>query len=65
MNEQAYANIIGADKLPAGARFLFALNAKANRTGSPIFAGIDRDEKARRRAKNKVARQSRRVNRGR
>lgn len=46
-------------------KMLFALNARATRTGAPIFSGIDPADKARNRAAGKVARHSRRANRGR
>lgn len=44
-------------------KFLLALNAKATRTGSPVFAGIPFVTKQRRRAAGKVAKASRKVNR--
>jgi hypothetical protein len=55
------ATLFGAMDLPS--KFLLALNAKANRTGTPVFAGVDPVEKARRRAAGKVAKAQRKVNR--
>lgn len=49
--------------LTEGAKFLLALNAKAARTGSPVFAGVGLVEKARRRAAGRVAKASRKANR--
>lgn len=49
--------------LTHGAKFLLALNAKAARTGSPVFAGVGLAEKARRRAAGKRQRAARKVNR--
>ena len=50
--------------LTSGAKFLLALSAKAQRTGSPVFAGIPAAEKARRRAAGKRAKAARKANRG-
>ncbi len=44
-------------------RFLAALSAKADRTGSPMFAGISTAERDRRRAKGRVAKATRKRNR--
>ncbi len=49
--------------LPMKSRVLLSLNAKANRTGSPVFTGVGLAEKARRRAKGRVAKASRKRNR--
>ncbi len=49
--------------LPMKSRVLLSLNAKADRTGTPVFTGIDPAEKARRRAKGRVAKASRKANR--
>jgi hypothetical protein len=51
--------------LTFGAKFLLALNYKATRTGSPVFAGVGLVERAARRAKGRAAKASRRANRGR
>ncbi|MBP2323322.1 hypothetical protein JOF56_003707 [Kibdelosporangium banguiense] len=61
MNTDTRNALIGA--LPHGSKFLFVLNAKASATGAPIFAGIDRAEKLRRRAAGKRQRAARRINR--
>lgn len=45
------------------ARFLLALNAKARRTGSPIFAGVGLAKRAKSRAKGRIAKASRKANR--
>ena len=50
--------------LTAGAKFLLALNAKAERTGSPVYGDIGPVERARRRAVGKRQRAARRLNRG-
>ena len=44
-------------------KMLLALNAKADRTGSPVFSGVGLAEKARRRAAGRVAKASRKANR--
>lgn len=44
-------------------RFLAALTAKSERTGSPVYAGIPAAERSRRRAAGRVAKASRRANR--
>lgn len=49
--------------LTSEARFLVALSQKALRTGTPVFAGISPAERDRRRAKGRVARASRKMNR--
>ncbi len=49
--------------LPMKARVLLSLNAKADRTGTPVFDGIGAAEKSRRRAKGRVAKASRKRNR--
>jgi hypothetical protein len=49
--------------LPMKSRVLLSLNAKADRTGSPVFAGVGQAEKDRRRAKGRVAKASRKRNR--
>ncbi len=49
--------------LTSNARFLVALGAKSERTGSPVFSGISTAERDRRRAKNRIAKASRKRNR--
>ena len=52
--------------MPPNAPMLAALNAKSRRSGVPLYEGtVPAADVARRRAKNKAARQSRRANRGR
>ena len=50
-------------RLGTKSAFLLALNAKANRTGTPVFTGIDPEERRRRRAAGKRQRAARKVNR--
>jgi len=49
--------------LDADSKFLLALNAKATRTGSPIYAGVPAATRQKRRAAGKVAKRQRKVNR--
>jgi len=58
----SYHNVARA-YLDESSKFLLALNAKANRTGSPIFAGIPFTTRKQRRAAGKVAKAQRKVNR--
>jgi len=51
------------DALPMESRVLLSLNAKAARTGTPVFTGIPAAEKARRRKAGRVAKASRKRNR--
>jgi hypothetical protein len=51
--------------LDTKSRFLLARNAKAQRTGSAVFSGVSALDKRRRRAAGKVAKASRKANRGR
>lgn len=51
--------------LTSGAKFLLALNAKADRTGSPVYGDIGVVERARRRAVGKRQRAARKIGRGR
>lgn len=51
------------DTLSPAAKFLVALNAKARRTGSPIFAGVGLSKRAKRRAAGRIAKASRKRNR--
>jgi len=48
-------------KLTHGTKFLLAVTAKAERTGSPVYAGIPAAERARRRAAGKRQRAARRA----
>ncbi len=57
------ATAVEYDTLLSPVRFLAALGAKADRTGTPVFDGIGAAEKARRRAKGRVAKASRKANR--
>jgi hypothetical protein len=54
----------GFAALDQSAKFLVVLNAKAVATGSALFSGVPFHVKTRRRAANRVARRSRRINRG-
>ncbi|WP_394620974.1 hypothetical protein JNUCC0626_18325 [Lentzea sp. JNUCC 0626] len=65
MTAQSSLSEVILPALPRGARFLAALNVRAFRTGVPIFAGFNPDEKARRRAAGKRQRAARRVHRSR
>ncbi len=49
--------------LTSGAKALLALNAKADRTGSPVYGDIGYVERARRRAVGKRQRAARKINR--
>ncbi len=49
--------------LTSNARFLVALGAKSERSGSPVFGGIPAAEKAKRRRKARIAKASRKANR--
>lgn len=49
--------------LTEGVRFLAALNAKAVRTGSPVFAGVPYAEKQDRRAAGRRAKAARKLQR--
>lgn len=58
-----YAADLARTYLDTDSKFLLALNAKANRTGSPIYAGVPAATRQKRRAAGKVARASRKANR--
>lgn len=49
--------------MSVNAKFLIALNAKARRTGNPLFEGVGLAEKARRRKAGRVAKATRRSQR--
>lgn len=49
--------------LPMEARVLLSLNAKARRTGSPVFTGVGLAEKNRRRAAGRRAKAARKITR--
>ncbi len=49
--------------LPMKSRVLLSLNAKADRTGSPVFTGVGQAERDRRRASGRRAKAARKVNR--
>jgi len=51
------------DAMTSGVRALAALNRVAVLRGTPLFAGIPYEEKARRRAAGKVAKATRKANR--
>lgn len=53
------------DRLDVKGKYLIALNAKSDRTGAPVFAGVGLAEKSKRRAKGRVAKASRKQNRSR